>query len=214
MMYPESITKQEISTFPLLKFDGEIEVIDQVKDIKRAVSYLSKFEKLGFDTEKKPAFRKGVYNYTSLVQLSTTDKAFLFRIKQTGFHPALVDLLSSKRVSKIGISLRDDIIDLQNIESFEPGGIVDLNKVAQDLGFKNSGVRNLTGIILNKRVSKNQQTSNWENEELTPGQMQYASLDAWVCLEIYNELERKGYIYENNGQVSKSITKKMNSTKN
>jgi ribonuclease D len=194
MIYPESITKQEISTYPLLKFEGEIEVIDQVTEIKRAVKYLSKFDCLGFDTEKKPAFKKGVYHHTSLVQLSTHEKAFLFRIKHTGFHPALVDLLSQKDILKVGISLHDDIIDLQNITPFEPGGIVDLNKIAKTMGFKNAGVRNLTGIILNKRVSKNQQTSNWENGELTKGQKQYAALDAWVCLEIYQELDRKGYL--------------------
>jgi ribonuclease D len=46
------------------------------------------------------------------------------------------------------------------------------------------------------RISKGQQTSNWENAILTKNQQSYAATDAWICLEMYNLLEERGFIYE------------------
>ena len=43
-------------------------------------------------------------------------------------------------------------------------------------------------IILGCRVSKTQQLSNWEADELTPAQKMYAATDAWICREMYMKL--------------------------
>jgi len=77
----------------------------------------------------------------------------------------------------------------------EPDSFVDLNEVVKELEFENMGARNLTAMILGKRINKAQQTSNWENEELTKAQINYAATDAWVCREIYQVLQQKGYLY-------------------
>ena len=36
---------------------------------------------------------------------------------------------------------------------------------------------------------KSQQTSNWENPRLSPGQIAYAATDAWICQEMYTRLD-------------------------
>lgn len=194
MTFPESISKEKIKLLPLLKFQGKIEVIDVTDNISKICRLLKKEAFLGFDTEKKPTFLKGQYHPTALLQLCTGDHAFLFRLGHIGLHPGIKEILESNDILKIGVSIRDDIIELQQLEDFTSGGFIDLNDEVKNLGIKNIGVRNLTAIFLGHRVSKNQQTSNWENEILTKGQQIYAATDAWVCHEIYNKLKYQGYL--------------------
>jgi len=42
--------------------------------------------------------------------------------------------------------------------------------------------------VLGFRISKRQQVTDWEAEELTEAQQVYAATDAWVCREIYKKL--------------------------
>ena len=46
----------------------------------------------------------------------------------------------------------------------------------------------MTAIILGFRISKTQQLSNWEAENLSEAQSRYAATDAWVCREMYLKL--------------------------
>ena len=180
-MYKTSITNDEIKELPLIRFDGKIHLIDDKNDALGALKKLQREKVLGFDTEKKPTFLKGQYHHTALVQLSTTGEAFLFRINELGFFDVLKSIMSSDDVLKVGISIADDIKDLQKMSYFEPSGFVELNEIVKNLAVKNMGVRKLAGIFLGGRISKNQQTSNWENTKLTKAQQIYAATDAWVC---------------------------------
>ncbi len=199
MMFQENITKDEIQNLPLIRFDGDIHIVDDGKKIKSAVRSLQKHDVIGFDTEKKPTFLKGQYHPTALVQLSTQEEAFLFRLQEIGFNSDLKGILESPNISKVGISIRDDLEALKMISDFRPDGFVDLNDVAAEIGIQRKGVRNLSAIFLEKRISKNQQTSNWENKTLTPAQTVYAATDAWICVEIYFDLLKRGFI--ENGSV-------------
>ena len=77
----------------------------------------------------------------------------------------------------------------QKMKHFEPAGFLDLNDFAEkNLQMESIGARKLSGIFLNKRISKSQQVSNWENGSLTPAQTTYAATDAWICLEIYAKM--------------------------
>jgi len=195
MTFPKKITKEEILQLPEFRFEGKVHVISNEADIKDATTVLAREKILGFDTETKPAFRKGQYFPTALVQFATQEEAFLFRINHLGPHYRIYDLMEDVSITKIGVALRDDLVDLNKIRRFEPDGFIDLNEVVKDLEFENMGARNLTGMILGKRINKAQQTSNWENEELTKAQIHYAATDAWVCREIYQVLSNKGYLF-------------------
>lgn len=195
MIYPESISKEDIQSLPLLTFQGTIHVIDSLESANHWIRRLKKESILGFDTEKKPTFQKGAYHPTALVQFSTPDEACLFRINQLPILENLIDLFEDNNIKKVGVSIRDDIQELQKIKDFNPESFIELIDITKTLGIKNAGVRNLSGIFLQKRVSKNQQTSNWENEKLTKAQQLYAAADAWIPLTIYNMLEQKGFIY-------------------
>ncbi len=193
-MFRDSIDKDLIQQLPLTKFDGEMVLVDTLDKFADCVKDFANERYLGFDTEKKPTFQRGQYHHTALVQLSTLERAFLIRLNIIGFLPALIKLMANPDILKVGISISDDIKALQKIQDFEPAGFVELNDVATDIGVKDNGVKKLAAIFLESRISKNQQTSNWENAELTEGQMRYAATDAWVCAKIYDKLQRKGYL--------------------
>ncbi len=190
----ENITKEAIQQLPLLAFEGDIRVINTKKECNEALRILEQEALLGFDTETKPTFKKGDYNPTALVQLSKKEEAFLFRLNKIGYPKRLFDLLEESSITKLGISILDDLKDLERLSSFTPQSFIDLNHTANELGIGHNGVRKLAAIFLEHRISKSQQVSNWEIDELTEGQKRYAATDAWVCLEIHESLQQKGYI--------------------
>ena len=194
MTFPLSITKEAIAQLPLIKFDGPIHVINDHKEMFRAIKKLKKQKIIGFDTEKKPTFKKGQYHPTALIQLSTATEVFLFRINKIGLHEDLILLFESDKIAKIGVGMRGDLMELKQIRTFTQNKCIDLNDLMPTLGVEKIGIRNLVAILLEKRVSKNQQVSNWENAELTLSQQQYAATDAWVCYKMYILLIKKGYI--------------------
>lgn len=195
MTFPESISKEDIQALPLLTFKGKIHILDDLKKANEAIHSLRKSTLLGFDTEKKPTFQKGSYHPTALVQLCTETDAYLFRTNKIGLIPGLKELCEDQKIKKVGVSIRDDISELQKLTEFTPESFIELIDITKNIGIKNAGVRNLSGIFLKKRVSKNQQTSNWENDTLTKAQQLYAAADAWVPFKIFSMLDAKGFIY-------------------
>ncbi len=188
-MFAKSITKEELNLLPVEKYEGEIRLVETSDQLEQAIKEIQNHEWLGFDTESRPAFLKGQYFPVSLIQLATAESVYLIRNLKTGFSTSLARLFSSDKILKIGVGLADDIKELQKLHSFQARGFVDLNSLMGSLEIKQGGVRNLSGIFLGIRISKTQQTTNWEREELTEKQLRYAATDAWVCLEIYKKLK-------------------------
>ena len=182
---PEGIEKLEYASFP-----GKISVIDSVgAEFNRAIVYLRSQKVIGFDTETRPCFGPNQPRYgVSLLQLSGPEKAFLFRVKNMGMHRRLCNLLSDKRIVKVGAAIHDDIRGLQKLKEFTPGNFVDLQKIVWEYGIRDKSVKKMTAIILGFRISKTQQLSNWEAETLSESQCKYAATDAWVCREMYLKL--------------------------
>lgn len=193
-MFQETISNEEVNSLELGQFDGEIVLAHSKKEVQSVLEEIWKEEVIGFDTETKPSFQKGVKNSVSLVQLATPEKAYLIRLNHSGLTRDLRDLLATPKITKVGIALRDDLKDLQDLSSFDPDGFVELNKLVKQIGIQSNGLRKLVAIILGFRVSKSAQTSNWENEILSEKQQRYAATDAWVCIEMYQHLVKNGHI--------------------
>lgn len=195
-MIPLRISKDEINLLPLGQFEGEMFLIDTLEDVEEAADFLAKQKIIGFDTETKPAFRRGVINPVALLQLSTSTQAFLFRLNNIGSFPdPLRNVLEKETIVKVGAAVHDDIKGLAKLtDSFYPQSFFDLNDELKKVGFHNVGVRNLCGMVLNIRISKAEQVSNWEAGELTEKQKRYAATDAWACLEIFEKLKKEGYL--------------------
>lgn len=184
----KSISKEELNELPVESFNGEIIVIDYASDIRKILPFLKKQKVLGFDTETRPTFKKGEMNEVALLQLSTSKTAFLFRLNKTKLPEELVDILSDPAITKVGVAIKDDILALKRLSKFTPEGFVEIQDKVKDFEIENFGLKKLSGLLLGFRISKAQQTSNWEADILTEAQIKYAATDAWVSLEIYNRL--------------------------
>jgi len=191
-MYKENITVEELAEHELSWFKGEIVLVDNLKTFYKVFPRLLGSDLLGFDTETRPTFKKGKKNAVSLIQLSTGDLACLFRINKIGIPDDLVDLLSDPFVIKAGVAVHDDIRFLKGIRRFSPDGFIDLQTLVKDFGIQSSGLKKLAAIILGFRISKRQQVTDWEAEQLSEAQQIYAATDAWVCHQIYKKL-KNGY---------------------
>ena len=177
--------KLEFASFP-----GKIYVIDSVgSEFNRAIAYLRSQKIIGFDTETRPCFSQDQPRYgVALLQLSGPDRAYLFRINKIGMHRRLCNLLASEKIVKVGAAIHDDIRGLQKKSGFAPSAFVDLQKIVWEWGIKDKSVKKMAAIILGFRISKTQQLSNWEAENLSESQCRYAATDAWVCREMYLKL--------------------------
>ena len=194
MMFPLAITKEEVMEKPLQSYSGKVVIASDEKSIDAAIEEINNFEIVGFDTEAKPTFKKGQLRSISLVQVAIPEKVFLLRTMKDGMTDSIKNLLESNSIHKVGIGLLDDYNLLKRLRPFEPTGFEDLNDTLEDLGAQNIGARNLAAMILDIRISKSAQTSNWEAEQLSEKQIRYAATDAWICLEIYQKLQYWGYI--------------------
>jgi len=143
---------------------------------------------IGFDTETRPSFRPGVTFRVSLLQLSTPQLCFLFRLNKIPFAKPILQVLESKEILKIGADVAGDLRSLRQIRHFRDGGFIDLQTIAPQWGIEEKSLRKLSAIVLGQRVSKAQRLSNWEAATLTDKQKLYAATDAWVCTAIYDRL--------------------------
>ena len=184
----KTITKEEIAELPISAFEGKINVPLTDGEIQRAVDYLRQFPVLGFDTETRPNFRKGQHNKVALLQLSAGNEAFLFRLNKIRLPEVVKQLLADASILKAGAAIHDDVKALVGLSRFEPAGFIDVQTMAKQVGIEHFGLKPLAAILMGIRISKAQQTSNWEMPYLTAAQKLYAATDAWVSLEIYNRL--------------------------
>ena len=189
-MFRISIQPEEIEKLPLGSFPGKIYVIDKTGiEFMKAVAYLRTQKVIGFDTETRPVFSPGQrHNHVALLQLSGPRKAYLFRVGQLGMRKLICSLLANSRIIKVGAAVHDDVRGLQYYQRFDAKGFIDLQQIAYEWGIRDKSVKKLAANILGIRISKSQQLSNWEAEELSASQRLYAATDAWVCREMYLKL--------------------------
>jgi ribonuclease D len=186
------LSKLEINLLPLKKYEGPVEIVAGDDHLLAVMPELNAERVLGFDIEVRPTFKSGDHFPPALVQLAGKKKVFLLQLKKLDSLNLLARLFGDARVAKAGVAVAGDIGKLHEIMRFIPGGFIELGKMADKAGIKSNGVRTLAAQVLGFRVSKGAQCSNWERAELTPAQVMYAATDAWVCREIFLELEKLG----------------------
>lgn len=187
-MYQNEISKEEVAGLDLIQYEGPICVIDSEEGFQKEIERIKQEEVLGFDTETRPSFKKGKVYPTSLIQISSLDRAWIIRVNRLGYPKRLLDLLSGEIPMKIGLGLQDDLRRLRADFQFEPHGFMDLQHYVEAFRIDEKGLKKISGIVLNRRISKSQQVSNWDADVLSEAQIRYAATDAWICLMIYNSL--------------------------
>ena len=182
------ITKEQLSTLPLTSHQGRIVVIESAEQAAIAIDEISGYNIVGFDTETRPTFHKGHINSVALIQISTGDVTYLFRINKFGFTPELINFFQDSGTIKVGLSIKDDFHMLHRLGKFNPASCIELQDMVKDYAITDCSLQKIYGIIFGERISKGQRLSNWEAQTLTEAQCNYAAIDAWACLRIYAAL--------------------------
>ena len=181
------ISKAEINELPLIAWEGEIQILESAEEMEAAASILANESHLGFDTETRPSFKKGDYYPPALIQLATEHCVYLFRISETETFDPLLPILESPDILKTGVAIKDDVKELRAMEDFTPNGFVEIADITVKLGYENRGLRALAGLLLEGRISKAAQVTNWARPKLDNKQVRYAATDAWISREIYRQ---------------------------
>ena len=183
----KTITKAEIAAMPKVLFPGRIFVIYTESEAEKAVAYLKDQRIVGVDTETRPSFKRGTTHKVALLQISTQDTCFLFRLNRIGMPDSLQEFLMSDTL-KIGLSLKDDFNSLRKREDVHPdrGNWIELQDYVGRFGIADRSLQKIFANLFGQKISKSQRLSNWEAEVLSEGQKLYAATDAWACVEIYN----------------------------
>ena len=186
----EKMDKAALQQMPTVAFAGRIVVVQSAAEAERAVAFLRTQPLVGFDTETRPSFKRGQNHKVALMQVSTHDLCFPFRLNMIGLPAPVCDFLADEHTRKVGLSLKDDFMMLHERAAVPLNNFVDLQQYVKPFGIKDMSLQKLYANLFGERISKAQQLTNWEADVLTDRQKQYAAIDAWACLVLYEELER------------------------
>ena len=193
MIIHRSIDKETLNELPKAFFQGQIHVAQTPTEAEKAVEYLKQYPIVGIDSETRPSFSKGKQYKVALLQVSTPDHCFLFRLNLTGLTLPVITLLESPSITKVGLSLHDDFMMLHKRAPFQPRAYVELQEYVRPFGIQDKSLQKIYGILFNEKISKTQRLSNWEAPVLTEPQKLYAATDAWSCIKIYEALKSKDF---------------------
>ena len=188
------LSKNEINALPLIQYEGDIEILTSKDNIQAAINDLKNYDIIGFDTETKPTFVKGPLNPPSIMQLACDDKVYIFQFDNDEIFKQLSLILSNKNITKCGVSVDRDLIELMYLSPFDPISFIDLGNIAREKEIPHHGLRGLVAMFLKHRISKGSQTSDWSRIILSDSQISYAATDAWASLELFKIFDKNGLL--------------------
>ena len=192
--YRRTIGSEELARLPIRRYEGEVCVVATAEELERALADIRQEQVVGFDTETRPAFRKGEDYLPCLVQVATARRVYLFQLQRLDFSRAIAELLGNPHIVKAGVALAGDLGQLQRLFPLQPVSVVDLGRVAKHHGSRQTGLRNLAALFLGARIPKGSRTSNWAVPHLSASQVRYAATDAWAGRELYLCFQKLGVV--------------------
>lgn len=154
---------------------------------------------IGLDCEWVAEGKKA--NKIALLQLASIDGyCSLIRLCALGHVPnSLKELLSDKSIIKTGVAVNSDASRLLKDYGVLCKGMLDLRHMAKSVGSVPAGLGKMSNLYLNKELDKDWRIrcSNWEASTLTDRQIQYASDDALVSVQLFE--------YFNNLKLKKDL---------
>lgn len=180
--------KEMLSQLPRASFKGKIVLVQSESEAEKAVDYLLSQDIVGLDTETRPCFKAGEKHYVSLLQASTLDTCFLFRLNIMGLPVCMLRLLCDESIVRVALSWHDDYCQLNQRTPFTMGSYIELQTLAKEMGLQDMSLQKLYANFLGGKINKSQRLSNWDAERLTHAQRDYAATDAWACVALYKEM--------------------------
>lgn len=192
--FGRSVSREDVNQLPIRRYAGTVHLVATSADLQHAMKDILQESVVGFDTETRPAFKPGESYLPSLVQFATAGAVYLLQMRHENLFDATRDVLSSPNVTKVGVSVTDDVRALKKLFAFDEESMLDLGTVAKRHGLKQTGVRNLAAMFLGVRIPKGAKTTNWAARTLTREQIAYAATDAWTCRELYIRFKELGIV--------------------
>jgi len=115
----------------------------------------------GFDTESKPTFNVGEKSDgPHILQLATLAHAWVFQLHGDDCRAIAADLLTLGGITKAGFGLGDDRKRIVNKLGVQPAGVLDLNAVFRQQGYrKDMGVKTAVAVLFNQRFIKSKKAA-------------------------------------------------------
>ncbi|XP_019175319.1 PREDICTED: Werner Syndrome-like exonuclease isoform X2 [Ipomoea nil] len=151
---------------------------------------------LGFDTEWKPSFVKGVSpGKAAVIQIcGDMDNCYVFHIFHSGISQSL-QLLLENSTPKVGAGIAYDGGKVFKDHNVRLKGLKDLSALANQKlhgGPRKWGLASLTEKLLYKKLAKGNyiRLGDWETTSLSKEQLNYAATDAYTSWQLYHELKK------------------------
>lgn len=189
--------KEAIALLPAFERLGldRITLVQTGPQAREAFAQLVSAQAWGFDTESKPTFKVGeASDGPHILQLATSERAWVFQLHEPECQAVAADLLAYGGIIKAGFGLGDDRRRIVHKLGFEPEGILELNTVFHDRGYrKDMGVKGAVAVLFNQRFQKSKKaaTSNWANARLSESQLVYAANDAYAAIRVWEALSQQ-----------------------
>lgn len=170
---------------PFISSDAELETV---------ISHLQSVEAFAIDLE----FDKNLYHYgfnLCLVQVATAQECFIIDPLSKELHIAsLFPVLENKSIQKVVFAFGEDLRLLHALNCF-PKNIFELSVAWQLLDRRHVSLASFLEMLLNVKISKSEQKSNWYKRPLSKEQMEYAAQDVVHLLQskeiLENEIKKK-----------------------
>ena len=78
---PVAISRDEVNALPIRRYEGEVRVVSDERELAPALADILQETVVGFDTETRPAFRAGESYPPSLAQFATARAVYLFQVR-------------------------------------------------------------------------------------------------------------------------------------
>lgn len=194
MTPPNKIEIAAMEPFSGLPLERVFVLTDEAQ-AAQAVEELMQAGTVGFDTESKPVFFKGQKSEgPHVLQFSTAEKAFIFQSHVEETNPAVVGLLTSPRLVKIGFGLKGDLQQISSRYGIRAEATVELDRSFRQLGYRDPvGAKSAVAILFKRKLQKSKSvtTSNWSAKQLSSAQLLYAANDAYSALLVWQELQKR-----------------------
>uniref|UniRef100_A0A1A9WQ40 3'-5' exonuclease domain-containing protein n=1 Tax=Glossina brevipalpis TaxID=37001 RepID=A0A1A9WQ40_9MUSC len=183
--------------YAIFKYQNYLERCEHDKPCDEIVNtlrkYCSNYKVLGFDCEW---VSQGRYrNRVALLQLASSNGfCGLFHLCRMRHIPkSLKTLLEDKEIIKVGVEPAQDAQKLKEDYNLYVASTFDVRYFAIMIGCKPLGLEKLSRGVLNVELNKpwSISASNWEAEQLSIQQIQYAANDAFAGLYIFKHLANR-----------------------
>ena len=189
---PDKDTIALLPPFERLGLD-RITLVSTGAQAKEAYAALTDTPAWGFDTESKPTFKVGdVSDGPHILQLATPARAWVFQLMDPACSAVAAELLALGGIAKAGFGLGDDKKRIVSKLGVQPQGILELNTVFRERGYrKDMGVKGAVAVLFKQRFMKSKKaaTSNWANARLSESQLVYAANDAYAAIRVFHALD-------------------------